>query len=63
MRGPQRDATSSSSSITASLRTAEISLQPGRSATEAAVTSQHLVSARKIISGSLDTMNSALSCG
>src|SRR5699024_7624845 len=63
MRGPQRLAMSSSSSKTASSRTALTVSQPDRSATVSALWSQHLVSERKIRSGSAATICSWLNCG
>ena len=55
-RGPQREATSSSSSITPLPVTALRASQPGRSATVSADWPPKLVSARKITSGSASTM-------
>jgi hypothetical protein len=44
-RGPHRDATESSTAITARFRTAAIPLQPGRAATDAGDCPQQRVSA------------------
>jgi len=62
-RGPQREATSSSRATTPPLLTAVSWSQPSRAATVLAVWPQHLVSARKIRSGSALTTYSADSCG
>src|SRR6185436_16924766 len=57
--GPQRDATSSFSGTTSPRVTAESSCQPGRRDTVSSDWPQHLVSARKIRSGSDSMMYSA----
>jgi putative transposase len=62
-RGPQREATSSSSATTSPLRTAASCDQPGRVATDCALWPQHFVSARKTRSGLDSTIFSADSCG
>src|SRR5690606_7528433 len=62
-RGPQRDATSSSSSTTRPSRTAVRSAKPGRAASVSAFWPQHGASARKMKSGSASTRNSRDSCG
>src|SRR5581483_177295 len=63
MRGPQREATLSSTVITRWLRTAATPLQPGRAATFAAVCPQPTESASTTMSGFAETMYSAESCG
>ena len=63
IRGPQREATSSSARTTRWCCTAVIVLQPGRAATVAASCPQHFVSARTIDLGFGATMYSAESCG
>src|SRR5690606_1345561 len=62
-RGPQREAMSSSSSMTRSFLTAVRFFQPGRWARVSLFCRQHFTSARKIRSGSAWAMNSADSLG
>src|SRR4051812_15709589 len=63
MRGPQRDAMSSSSATTLPFCTAAIVDQPGRCVTVSSDCAQHFVSARKMKSGLAVTMLSCDSCG
>ena len=62
-RGPHREAMSSSRATTRPFFTAAIVEYPGRADTVAALWPQHLVSARKMRSGLLDSSVSALSWG
>src|SRR5262249_35367090 len=63
VRGPQRDAMSSSSSTTAPLFTARSPENPGRAATVLSDSAQHLVSPSTMRSGSALIKYSAESCG
>ena len=63
IRGPQREAMSSSTPTTRPRLTAAIALQPGLAATVASLCWQHFVSARTMICGFCWMMYSAESCG
>ena len=63
MRGPQREATESSTRTIARSRTAEMFRQPGRALTVLAFCPQHLPSASTITDGFAARMYSAESCG
>ena len=63
IRGPHREAMSSSTLITRWCFTAETFAQPGRAPTVLAVWPQHFVSARTTMSGLALTMYSTESCG
>ena len=63
IRGPQCDATSSSTATTSPDLTAGIPAQPGRAATVCWFCEQHFVSASTIRSGAEETTNSEDSWG